>query len=160
MPCEMRIAGGLGREDFGDDLVGALIQPRLGEAHRPRQQAHQFPVALAFSQRRDRLGVVGEHGVAVGLVQIGLLQLRRGRQDDIREIGRVGHEQIVNHGEQIVAHHPLHDQAGVGRGCHRVRPEDEQRADGWVFRFAQQRGSKAVHVDLATGWRTLRPFMY
>ena len=89
------------------DLVGALVQPRLVVAQRRGEQAHHVPVALGLAQRRDGRRVVLQIAVAVGLVQVDLLQLARGGQDDVGLARGVGHEQFVDDGEEVVALHAL-----------------------------------------------------
>ena len=72
--------------------------------------------------------VVLQVAVAVGLVQVDLLELGRGRQDDVGVVGGVGHELLVDDGEEVVAQQPLDDAAGVGAGGDRVGGEDVERS--------------------------------
>ncbi len=135
---------------------GVLLQPGLVVAHRRRQQPHDVPVALRLAERRDGRCVVLQVAVAVGLVQVGLFELARGRQHDVGVVGRVGHEQLVDDGEEVVALQPFDDQAGVGRGGDRVGAEDEERFDRRVVDLAGQRRAEAVHVDRTRGSAGIR----
>ena len=62
---EQRIGRAGSVQHLGDDLLGALAQPRLVVAHRRSQQAHHVPVALRLAQRRDGRRVVLQIAMAV-----------------------------------------------------------------------------------------------
>ena len=74
--------------------------------------------------------------------------------------GRVGHEQFMHHGKQIIPLHPLLDEAAVGAGGHRIGTEHIERFDRWLLCFPCERGAEAVHID-AAGRRmgTFTPFV-
>ena len=138
-------------EHFVDDLIHFLSQPGFVEIHLGRQQAHDIPVALALAQRPDGRMVVTHEGVAVSLVQVGLLQIRCRRQDDIGHLGRVGHEQLMDDGEQVIAGQTLMDEPGIRRHGGRVRAEHIERLDRRAGRLAGERRAEAIHVDRPGG---------
>ena len=80
-------------------------------------------------QRRPRqLQIV----MAVGEIEIGVLQERRGRQNDIGEIGGIGLELLEHHGEQIFAPQPAPHSVLIRRDRRRdssCRPPSPSPAD-------------------------------
>ena len=73
--------------------------------------------------------------VAVSLVQIEVLELRRRRQDDVGVVGRVGHELLVDDREQVLAAKPCEHARLVGRDRRRVGVVDVEGAHGRVVRL-------------------------
>ena len=126
-------------QDLVDDLVGRLVQPRLGEAHRGRQPPHQIPVRDRLAERLDRLVVVLQVQVPVGHVQIDPLELRHRGQHDVGVLRGIGHELLMDDCEEIVAQQSFDGLDRVGRGRDRVAAEDEERHDRRVVDLARVR---------------------
>ena len=82
--------------------------------------------------------VVLQVPLAVRLVEIDLLQLGRRREDDVGKPGRIGHELLVDKGEEVVTEHALHDEARIGTGTDRIRGEDVEAHDRGVGYLARQ----------------------
>ena len=82
-----------------DKTFGALAEERLHEAHGPRKQGEDLPVRLTLAYgengRLSLLNAIGD----IGPVEVALLQGGGGRKDDIRILGGVGHESLVDDGE-------------------------------------------------------------
>ncbi|MNZ65081.1 hypothetical protein D3C78_832660 [compost metagenome] len=116
-------------EGLRGDLVVAFLEAGIVEAHALRQQAEDFRIRLRFTERRDGR-VVGQHVlVTVRQVDVGMLQLRRGWQQDVGVIGGVGLEMFQHHGEQVLAGKALSDFRRLGRHRHGVRVVHDQRFD-------------------------------
>ena len=65
--------------------------------------------------------------VAAALVDVVMLEEHGGRQHDVGELGRVGHELLVHAGEQVVAQEALLHQPLLGRDIGRVGVLDQHR---------------------------------
>ncbi len=114
------------------------------------QVAEDLRVGPRLAQRRDR-GLVDQHvGVAVAGVDVQVLELRGGRQHVVGQVGRVGHEVLQHHGEQVLALEAGHHLGRLRRHRHRVAVVDDQRLH---FRaesgrgLAQQGVADGAHVD-------------
>ena len=88
-------------------FVDALVEPGLFEPHSRCQKLRHIPVALGFPKRLDGWGVVLQEAMAIPAMEIGLLQLRGRGQHDVGVECRIGHEEFMNDGEEIVTHRPL-----------------------------------------------------
>src|SRR5207248_8818835 len=110
------------------DLVRSLLQPRFSKAHGLGQQRHDFPVALALGQWGDGRPIISQQRMTVRLVQVRLLELRSGGQNEISVLRCVRQEQLVDDREEIFALEAGNNAAGVGTGGCWVGSEDEQ---GW-----------------------------
>ena len=90
------------RQDLADQ--GLVVGKELGlEAEPARQRAEDVVVRPALAPRRNRRRVVHHVVMAVRAVDVDVLELRRGRQDDVGVVDGVGREQLVHHDEQVVA---------------------------------------------------------
>ena len=96
-------------------------------------------------------GAVQQHiGVAIAGVDVPVLQLGGGRQDEVGVVGGVGLEMLQHHGEQVFAGKTLHHLARLGRNRHRVAVVNDQGFDlGAEFGRcrAQQIVTDRGHVD-------------
>ena len=84
------------------------------EAETLRQGPEDVVVRAALAARGDRRRVVHHVEVAVRAVDVDMLELRRGRQDDIGIIDGVGGEQLVDDDEEVVPRRPASTLAWLG----------------------------------------------
>ena len=106
-------------EDLADQ--GLVVGEELGlEAEAIGQGAEDVVVRAALAPRSDRRRVVHHVEMAVGAVDVHVLELRRGRQDDVGVVDRVGREQLVDDDEEVVAPQALEHAGLVGRDGRRV----------------------------------------
>ena len=127
----------------------ALEQPRLGAAERLGEPSEELGVRHRLAARRNSRSVQREIQVAPGGRQIQVLDLARGRQHVVGVECGVGHEEIVDDGEQIVAQEPFADPALIRHRHHRVRPEYDQRSDGRLQLAAAEIVADVAHVQHA-----------
>ena len=137
--------GFVGLQRLAADVLVGVVEAGLGEAHALGEQPEHFDIRLRLAHRRDRR-IVREHvEVPVGLVDVGVLELRRRRQHDVRVVAGVGEEEIVHDGEQVGPREAGYDLVRVGAHRHRVVVVDEDRLDRRVCR--QQRITQRRLVD-------------
>ena len=74
--------------------ASALVQLRLGVAHRAGQAAEDLLVGQRLAQRLGRLDLGREQQLEIGHEQVVELQEARRRQHDVGEVGRIGLEQV------------------------------------------------------------------
>ena len=97
--------------------------------------------------------------MAVGLVQVGVLQLRRCRHQDVGVIGGVGLENLMDHSEQVFAQESGDDLAGIRADCDRIVVVDESRFHRRLCggqRVAQRRevdGARLSALHSSSDWR-------
>ena len=97
--------------------------------------------------------VILQMPLTIGFVEIDLLQLGRRGKHDVRQARGIGHELLVNHGEEVVAVHPLCNETGIGRSAHRVGCEDVETHHRRIADLPGERRAKAIHVHPARlGW--------
>ena len=114
------------------------------------QVAEDLAVAARLAQRRDG-GAVEQHvGMPVAAVDVPVLDLRGGRQHVVGQVGRVGHELLQHHGEQVLARKAGHDLGRLGRHGHGIAVVDHDgvhaRAEA-IAAFVQQGVADGAHVD-------------
>jgi hypothetical protein len=73
------------------------------ESHRRGEAAEDLRVRQRLAERRDRAAVVHQVEVAVRLVHVVVLELRRRGQQHVGVVGGVGLEVLEDDGEEIVA---------------------------------------------------------
>jgi len=123
-----------------------------GGPHALRQRPEDGGVGPGLAHGRDG-GAVQQHiGVAIRGVHIPMLQLGGGGQHVVGQVGRVGHEVLQHHGEQVVAHQAPRHLGRLRRHRQRVAVVHDQRfnrALGGVRLQAQQGVADGRHVDAA-----------
>ncbi len=101
----------------------------------------------------DQLGAVEHAGVAAARVIIVVLHEGGGGQDDIGHLGRLGHELLVDDGEQVLTPEPLPGEGVIGSDHHGIGVLDQQRLDGAAalerVGIAGEDGADAAHIELA-----------
>src|SRR5262249_51152950 len=90
----------------------------------------------------------------------GLLQLRSGRQHDVRIVGRIGKKQLMYDREEIFATKSLHNESGIGTGCCWIGSKNVERFDRGMGDFSQQGRSEPVHVNGTTRRRRILRMMH
>ena len=88
----------------------------------------------------------------VGIVQVGVLDLHRRREQEIGEVGGVGLEVVDDHGEEILAGESLPDPALVRRARRRIAAVDEERLHRLIAR-GEERLREARHREHARAGR-------
>ena len=115
-------------------LLVALAQARVVEAHARGEPAEQLRVRQRLAERRDRRPAEADVEVAVGLVDVVVLEGRRGRQHDVGEVDGVGLEQLVDDDEEVLAREargaprPARAPPRPGSSCRRRAPSRAGRA--------------------------------
>ena len=136
--------GSLGAKRLPREVVVAVREAGVGEAHACREQAKDLGVALRFAERRDRRIVRLRVQVAVRAVDVGLLELRGRRQQDVGVVGGVGLEDLVHDAEQVLARKAGRHFRGFGRDRDRIRVVDVDRANRRIVaRRAARRRSRS-----------------
>ena len=79
--------------------------------------------------------------VAAAAIDVVVLEEHGGRQHDVGELGRVGHELLVHAGEEVVAQKPLLHQPLLRRDVHRIGVLDQHRR----YRRAAMERIRSVH---------------
>ena len=133
---------------------GFIVVGKTGfcETHARRQRAKDVGVGAGLTDGRDGRAVQQHVGVAVGQVNVPVLQLRGGRQDVVGVIGGVGAEVFHHHGEQVLARKSAHHFRRLRCHGNRVAVVDHQRLDLRAERRrrrAQQVVADRHHVDRA-----------
>ncbi len=105
---------------------------------RSASSAEDLDVRFRFAGRRQRGPRQLQIVVAVGEVEIGVLQKRGGGQQDVGVIGGVGLELLEHHGEQIVAAQAREHGILIGRDGGRVGVVDHQRLDRRIVEFGER----------------------
>ena len=115
-----------------------LVATRAGTGRRapcaPRGGGRARCSACASPSGRDRGTAEADVEVAVGLVDVVVLERRGGRQQQVGEVRGVGLELLVDDGEQVLAREPAPHRLLVGRDRRRVRVVDEERLHGRIER--------------------------
>ena len=132
-------AGALGVDQRPvDQFARAHVEARMLRAHARREIADDLMVAAAFARRLDQLAAEQHMRVAAALVDVVMLEEHGGGQHDVGEFRRLGHELLVDAGEQVLARQPLLHLGLVGRDRGRVGVLHEQH----LHRRAALRGRK------------------
>ena len=85
----------------------------------PRELGEHLRIGSRLADRLDdRLDEL-QCAEPVAVRDVVMLQERRGRQNDVGPVGRVGHHLVENDGEQVIARQPAQHAVLVG---HRRRP--------------------------------------
>ena len=98
---------GLCFHQLAQNLLVALAKARLSVAHGRGQAAENFAVGQAFAQRGNGRTVERQKQMTVGLEDVPVLQLRRGRQDIVGIVRRVGLELFEYDSKKVVAQQAL-----------------------------------------------------
>ena len=136
----------------GQVLVGNLEDFRF-EAHRFGQQTKDLGVAFRLPEGGDRLFIGLHIQMSVRAVKVKVLELRRGRQDDVGVVGGVGLKLIVHDREQVLAGEAAHDLGLLRIHRRRVGVVNVQGPDRRPRQFAMQRLGQVHHVDRPGAWR-------
>ncbi len=104
-------------------------------------------------RRLDELRPHQDMLLAAGPVKVVVLDEHGGRQDDIGNLSRIGHELLVHRHEQVVAQEAFTDETLFRRYVHRVGVLDQQRRHrptaAKSFRIAGQHPADLRLVELA-----------
>ena len=107
-----------------------VVGEQFGLEAEPRGQgAEDVVVRPALAPRGDRRRVEHHVVVAVRAVDVEVFELRRGGQDDVGVVDRVGRELLVDDGEQVVAEQALDAPSPVGGNGGRVAVVDVEGPD-------------------------------
>ena len=128
-------------------VVLALAEVRVAKPHRGREQPGHRPVRARLPLRRDHRAGELHVEVAVGLVAVGVLHGRGGREHQIGVVGGVGEVLLVHHREEIFTREPPEHQLLVGRDRGRVRVVDVERLDRRRQVRIGERAPELDHVD-------------
>ena len=134
------------------EFLVAVGKAGVVETHARGQLAEDLRVGLGLAQRRDGRVVGHDPGVAVGGVDVAVLELRGRRQHIVGMVGGVGQEVLQHHGEQVLAAEAGHHLGRVGRHRHRVAVVDHHGLDPRAEAgrgLAQQVVADRAHVQRA-----------
>ena len=107
------------------ELVVGVAEAVLRVAHARGEPAEHLDIRQRLAHRRDG-GVVGEHvEVAVGLVDVGVLELGGGRQHDVGVVHGVGGERIHYHAEKVLARKSFQHLVRIRAHRHRIVVVDD-----------------------------------
>ncbi len=82
---------------------GSRSPEQVGDAEAPGQLLDDEKVGAHGRGRLDQLGAEQDVVVAAAAIEVVVLDEHGGGQDDVGELGRVGHELLVHGDEQVVA---------------------------------------------------------
>ncbi len=137
-----------GSEGLADDVVLGIAEAVFVEAQPPGQLLKDAEVRPGLAGRRQRRARHLQIVVPVGQVEIGVLEKRRGRQDDVGVVGRVGGELFDHHGEEILPAQAFdHELLARGRGRW-IGVVDHQRFHRRGVQL-RQGAAQPHHVDAA-----------
>ncbi len=133
---------------------------RIMSSSESRKQGSSKPMRSASRRNTSTLDLVSPGAakrgprelqivMAVGEVEVGVLQERRGRQQNIGVVGGVGLELFEHHGEQVLAPHAFEHQVLIRRDRCRIRVVDHQRLHRRI-------GSAAVSALPSSDMLTMR----
>ena len=108
--------------------------------------AEDLDVRFGFAGRRKRGPRQLQMVVAVGEVQVGVLQKRGCGQQDVGVIGGVGLELFQHHCEQILAPHPSQHQVLIGRDGGGIGVVNDHRLHRRMVELGQ-RLAQLGHID-------------
>ena len=114
-----------------------------------REQPRHRPVRARLPLRRDDRAGELHVEVAVGLVAVGVLHGRGGREHQIGVVGGVGEVLLVHHREEVVTREAPQHQLLVGHDRGRVRVVDVERLDRRRQVRIGERAPELDHVDHA-----------
>ena len=101
----------------------------LVEPHARRQSPEELGVGDRLAQRRDRGHVEAQVEVPPRVHDVELLELGRGGQHDVGEVGGVSGELLADDGEQVLARQSRDDLVLLGHDDDGIAVVDEQRLD-------------------------------
>ncbi len=116
-------------ERLADDLFGRVAEAGLGEAHALGELAEEPDVGARFAGRLDGLLRELHKVVAVGALNVGVLEEGGGGQHVVGVVGGVGEEELVDDGEEIGAREAAAHGVLVGRDRAGVGVVDEEGVD-------------------------------
>lgn len=119
----------------------------FGESHFLGNLALHIPVAAGLAEWSHRGPVEMNMPVPGGFDDIIDFELGGGWQDDVGKAGGVGHELLVNHGEEIVAQKAADHIGCIGSRGRWIRNEDIERHDGRIGSLSRENGAQSVHID-------------
>jgi len=141
----LRIADGTAAQAFI-----AFTETRIVKTHALGQSPEDVGVGSRLPHWRNGRPVEQHIGMAIAGVDVPMLELRGGGQDEIGVVCRVGLKVLEHHSEQVRAAKALHHLARLGRHRHRVAVVDDQGFDLRTKvgrRRAQQIIPDGGHVD-------------
>ena len=127
----VRLAGG----EFHREVVDLADRENVCESGDPAREGPQLG------------GTTGE--VLGSAHDVEVLDLCRSRKHHVGVLRRVGHEGIVDHGEEVLAAHPLGHAAMVRRDCCGIRVVDAEGSHGRRQVVRQQVAPEIAHVQRA-----------
>ena len=136
-----------------DELPRSHGEAGVLGSHAPREIADHFVVAAAFAGRLDELAAEHQVRVATALIDVVMLEEHGGGEHDVGEFRRLGHELLVDAGEEILPRQPLLHLRLVGCDRGRIGVLHEQHLDRRaaleVISVAQQHRADAALVKNA-----------
>ena len=114
---------------------------------RRRQATKELRVRDGLTAGRDRRAVEREIQMTPRRRQIEVLDLARGRQHVVGEAGRLGDEEVVHDGEEVVAQQPLANLVLMGHRHERIGAVHHQRADRRIKSWVAQVLTEVAHVE-------------
>ena len=112
-----------------DQLARGHGEAGMARAEALAQRANHLVIGAALTGRLDELRPEQNVLAAAGGIKIVVLDEHGGRQDDVRDLGGVGHELLVHADEQILAGETALDHVLVRRDRDRIGVLDEERVD-------------------------------
>ncbi len=140
-------------EGLSGHLLVAVAEARVVEAHAGRETPEELGVRPGLTLGRDRRPVEAHVQVTIGLVDVVVLEGGGGRQHDVREVDGVGPEELVHHGEEILAGQTRADALLIRRHRRHVGVVDEQRLHWRVESLVGEDPSDLAHVEGAGAGR-------
>ena len=135
-------------ERMARDVLVAFAKAALLEPHSFCQEAEYFGVRLRFAHRCDRRIVGEDVQVSVRRMHVDVLELRRRWEHDVRVVGGIGQEHVVDHAEEVLARKSGDDLHGLGGDRDRVGVVNVDRANRRIV-LVEQRVADGRHVDRA-----------
>ena len=134
MPRERRVIGG---EDLARHLLVLVVEAGLVEAEAPGQASEHLGRRQTLPRRRHRRLVPRDVEVPVGDLEIGVLELGGGGEDQVRVLDGVRAEVLRDHREEVGSLQALPDLRLVRHAGQRIARVDEERLDGRVLRLEE-----------------------
>ena len=135
----------------------SFVENGLGESHGFREPSADVPVAQTLTQGADDGSAALYAEIAVGRVQIVMLEGGRRGQDNVGVARRVRHEALGNDNEEIFALKPPDDGILIRVGTGRVCGPDKEGFDRnpALCVFPGKGSPETGHVQGAHGMRTV-----
>ena len=133
------------RERFAHDLFVADAEVGIVESHFRGETPKDLRVWQRFAERLDRARIEHHVKMSVRLVQIFVLELRRGGKKDVGVISRVRLKMFEHNREQIFAFQPIEHALLVRCNCPRITVVNNNRLYRRIR--APECFPKLAHVD-------------